>query len=209
MPIGPDYGETPISDEDAQALTPTAREVLGADPGKVDVYDLEQVAQDAVSDRLVRGVLDGELGVADLVSPQFLRELHVELYGDIWLWAGRPRQLESSIGIDPNQVAVELHGSLGNALWRWENTADWTAREFGIAVHAEAVRIHPFVDGNGRSTRLLADLVFLAAQGADEAVAVYDWGLDKAEYVQLLRQFDRHRDPSDLARFVGIVYLGE
>ncbi len=209
MPIVPEYGETPISDDDAQALTPAARDVLGAEPGKADVFDLEQVAQDAVSDRLVRSVLDGDLGVADLINPHFVRDLHGELYGDIWQWAGRPRRLEASIGIDPNQIAVELRGSLENVLWRWDNTDDWTARELGIAVHAETVRIHPFVDGNGRSTRLLADLVFLAAQGVDDAAAVYDWDLDKVEYVDLLRQFDRHRDPSDLARLVGIVYLGE
>ncbi|MFF5083844.1 Fic family protein [Actinoplanes sp. NPDC000266] len=38
-----------------------------------------------------------------------------------------------------------------------------TPRELGIAAHAEIVRIRPFADGNGRSTRLLADLVFIAA----------------------------------------------
>ncbi|GAB7065924.1 Fic family protein [Mycolicibacterium hodleri] len=33
-------------------------------------------------------------------------------------------------------------------------------------------RIHPFVDGNGRTTRLLADLVFAAAQ--DPTIEQYD-----------------------------------
>lgn len=206
MPIVPGYGETPISEDDAQALTDAARDVLGASPGKVDVYDLEQVAQEAVSGRLVHSVLAGDLDIADLVSDHFLRELHAELYGDIWQWAGRHRQRETSIGIDPNQIAVELRASLETLLWRWENTSAWTAREFGIAVHAEAVRIHPFVDGNGRCTRLHADLVFLAAQDG-EAAAVYDWDLDKTAYVKLLQQFDRHRDPAALACFVGIVYL--
>lgn len=52
--------------------------------------------------------------------------------------------------------------------YRWEHTSDWTARELGIIVHAEVVRIHPFVDDNGRSTRLLADLVFMAAQESEQ-----------------------------------------
>lgn len=59
----------------------------------------------------------------------------------------------------PERVAVELRTSMDTIRYRWEHTSDWTARELGIIVHAEVVRIHPFVDGNGRSTRLLADLV--------------------------------------------------
>ena len=57
-------------------------------------------------------------------------------------------------------------------------------------MHAETVRIHPFIDGNGRTTRLLADLVFLAAQG-DESLESYDWAVDKDRYIALLREYDR------------------
>lgn len=75
-----------------------------------------------------------------------------------------------------------------------EHTRDWTLRELGIAVHAETVRIHPFSDGNGRTTRLLADLVFAAAQEGD-TIYEYDWDLDKREYIALLRAYDVSRDP--------------
>lgn len=87
--------------------------------------------------------------------------------------------------------------------YRWEHTSDWTARELGIIVHAEAVRIHPFVDGNGRSTRLLADLVFMAAQESEQ-IQQYDWEIDKARYISLLRDYDRTRDIRDLAAFIPV-----
>ncbi|MBO0879379.1 MAG: Fic family protein [Mycobacterium sp.] len=48
--------------------------------------------------------------------------------------------------------------------YRWQHTSDWRLRQLGIAGHAETVRIHPFTNGNGCSTRLLAGLVFMAAQ---------------------------------------------
>lgn len=57
-------------------------------------------------------------------------------------------------------------------------------------------------DGNGRSSRLLADLVFVAAQDSDTP-DVYDWRLDKRRYIDLLRRYDRHRDPRELADFLG------
>ncbi|MBL7325420.1 Fic family protein, partial [Escherichia coli] len=48
--------------------------------------------------------------------------------------------------------------------YRWVHTDDWTGRQLGIVVHADLVRIHPFTDGNGRTTRLLADLVYATVQ---------------------------------------------
>lgn len=64
------------------------------------------------------------------------------------------------------------------------------------------------MDGNGRTTRLLADLIFVAAQDTD-APELYDWDLDKRRYIALLRAYDRNRDPAALAEFVGTRLLGE
>lgn len=49
------------------------------------------------------------------------------------------------------------------------------------------------------SSRLLADLVFVAAQDSDTP----DIHLNKQRYIDLLRQYDRHRDPRELAEFLG------
>jgi fido (protein-threonine AMPylation protein) len=62
-------------------------------------------------------------------------------------------------------------------------------------------RIHPFTDGNGRTTRLLADLVFAAAQ--DPTEWQYDWNVAKPRYIELLRAFDSHRNAAELADFIG------
>ncbi|MGM7671609.1 Fic family protein [Microbacterium sp. A93] len=138
--------------------------------------------------------------------PPRFPNLHRRLCGDGWTWAGRYRTHIVNIGIDPVHVASELRGSLETSECRWNHTSDWTARELGIAVHADGVRIHPFVDGNGRATRLLADRVIAAAQDC-EAVELYDWQIDKARYVQLLRAYDVHRDPTDLAVFISTYEL--
>jgi len=112
-----------------------------------------------------------------------------------------------NIGVSFAQISVELRMSFDSILYRWEHTADWTARELGVAVHAETVRIHPFTDGNGRTTRMLADLVFLAAQSG-EAPEQYDWEIDKPQYIVLLREFDLNRDAKPLAAFIPVRPLG-
>jgi fido (protein-threonine AMPylation protein) len=204
MPLAPGYGETPLDPEEADALTAQARALLGDDPTKADLYEAEQAVLAEVSEHFLDEIADGALGLDEILSDYFLRNLHLKLYGDIWTWAGRFRTRELNIGIPPEQIAAALRALLENACYRWEHTEDWTPRELGIAVHAETVRVHPFIDGNGRTTRLLADLVFLAAQG-DESLESYDWAVDKDRYIALLREYDQTRDPRPLAAFIPVV----
>lgn len=202
MPLAPGYGETPLPHDELDALLPEIVEILDKPITRADIYDLEQGMQEQVFEALMPSALDGSLPLDELLSDHFVRELRTGLFGPIWRWAGRQRQLEGNIGVAPEQIAVELRNTLRTIAWRWEHTTDWTARQLGVVVHAETVRIHPFVDGNGRTTRLLADLVFAAAQ--DPAEQQYNWDLEKPPYIALLRAFDRHRDPTDLAEFITV-----
>jgi fido (protein-threonine AMPylation protein) len=206
VPLDPDYGETPVSDDDLAALQPAVHEALGEIVLKADIFDLEQALQTQVTEELLGQVLDRQLNLDDLLHHGFARQLHERLYKPIWAWGGRYRERVLSIGVMPELIVEDLHTSLGSILYRWQHTADWGAQQLGIAVHAETVRIHPFTDGNGRTTRMLADLVLAAASGED-GVQVYDWDLDKPHYVRLLREFDGHRNPVDLAAFVRTLPL--
>jgi fido (protein-threonine AMPylation protein) len=205
----PGYGETPLPHDELTALIPDARAVLPDPPTKLDVYDLEQAFETRVRETLSVAVLGDEISLDQLLTDHFLRNLHRQLYGAIWTWAGQQRKLETNIGVAPEQIAMETRASFDTLRYRWEHTDDWTAAQLGIAAHADLVRIHPFVDGNGRSTRLLADLVFLAAQDAAEPPAVYDWDVDKQLYVEALRRYDRRRDPTELAALIGTRLIEE
>ncbi len=205
--MAPAYGETPIYDDEFDALQPSVRDLLGDPIMKAAVYDLEQAVQAESAEELLTRVLDAALPVEDLMTDHLLRELHRRLYGDIWTWGGALRRREVNIGVAPEQIAVELRTSIETIRFRWQHTDDWTARQLGIALRAETVRIHPFVDGNGRSSRLLADLVFAAAQNGDTP-ELYDWRLEKRRYIDLLPEYDRHRDPTALAEFIGTEPIG-
>ncbi|WP_205629091.1 Fic family protein [Jiangella muralis] len=85
---------------------------------------------------------------------------------------------------------------------------DLTPRVLGIAFHAIVVHIHPFIDGNGRTTRLLADLAFAATQESDELLE-YDWDVDRREYIRLLGHFDLTRDTQPLVDLVGVRPVGD
>ena len=108
MTLAPGYGETPLDPEEAEALTARARASLGDDPTKADLYEAEQAVLVEISEHLLAEVADGALGLDEILSDVFLRDLHLKLYGDIWTWAGRYRTRKVSIGIAPEQIAVGL-----------------------------------------------------------------------------------------------------
>jgi fido (protein-threonine AMPylation protein) len=207
--LDPEYGTTPLDFEEIDALLPEVAELIGDPVTKAAIYELEQEYESAVREAFLPRAASGELPLADLLTDWNLRDLHARLYENLWSWAGIYRQRELSIGIDPTMIAVDLRATFGSLIYRWEHAGDWTAAHLALATHAEAVRIHPFVDGNGRSTRLLADLVLLAATPDDEPAVLFDWDLDKTLYIPALRRFDQARDPSELADLVDVVLVDD
>lgn len=126
MSLTPGYGETPVPDDELEWLLPSVREIFGDSVTKAEIYDLEQAIQQQVAEELVTAVIDGALTLDQLVTDNFLRELHGRLYRDVWTWAGLIRIRELSIGIAPEQISVQLRSSLDTIRYRWENTSDWT-----------------------------------------------------------------------------------
>jgi fido (protein-threonine AMPylation protein) len=208
MPPTPGYGETPLPDDELAALLPDVVRILGEPVTRSAVYDLEQGIQQQVAEEFLIAALGGELQPSEVLTEYFLKDLHARLFGDVWTWAAKWRTHDVNIGVSYEQISVDLRNSLGTILYRWESTDDWTPHEFGVVSRAEAVRIHPFVDGNGRTTRFLADLVFAAAQDSD-SVMQCDWSVDKATYIALLRRYDTNRDVTDLAEFLQFTPFGE
>ncbi len=207
MALEPDYGETLLTYEEAEALTPEARKLLGNPIRKADLYDLEQRIQVEVADEWWGNLLNFNVPMRDLLDDHFVRDLHRRLYAPVWEWGGRQRRRETNIGIAPERIAVEMRNALDDLNYHWKHQTGMDARMLGIAAHAALVRIHPFVDGNGRVTRLLAELVYLAGQTGWEPVHTYDWEVDRATYIRLLREYDVTRDPRALAEFITVINL--
>ena len=98
---------------------------------------------------------------------------------------------------------ASLHGYAGKRTRSWRPGGPETRGITGCCIRSKSsrLRIHPFIDGNGRTTRLLADLVFTASQDGDAIAEQYDWEVDKGEYIRLLREHQVTRDPKPLAAF--------
>lgn len=206
MGLGPGYGETPLEGEELDALDPALISLFGTAATKSEIFDLEAALQAEVRDRLMARIDKGDLTLDEILRVDFIVSLHRTLYAGIWTWAGSFRRTGLNIGVDPYLITTELFTSLETLRFQWFETSLFDAHSFGLAVHAETVRIHPFTDGNGRVTRLLADLVSAAAQPLPHG-REYDWKVNKKEYIRLLRLYDSNRDPFPLATFVNSVRI--
>ena len=82
-------------------------------------------------------------------------KLHQEMFGNVWQWAGRLRRSSKTIGVEPHQIEPQLFDLL-KCLELWEQTDPVVLQ--ATMLHHRAVQIHPFENGNGRWSRLLANI---------------------------------------------------
>lgn len=102
----------------------------------------------------------------DILSDDFVTDLHWRLFGDVWTWAGKYRTTEKSIGIDPFQISVQVRELMGTADYWWRNDT-YAPSVAAVTLHHRLVKIHPFANGNGRHARIMADTVLKKVYGAE------------------------------------------
>lgn len=125
------------------------------------------------------------------------------MFGETWKWAGEFRKKETSPGIDPANIQVELKKLFDDVSFQIANRS-MPLDEIGARFHHRLTEIHPFPNGNGRHARVMTD-VLLKTNGAEP----FDWGNTdlvapgeiRARYIDALRAADG-RDHAPLLKFV-------
>ena len=94
----------------------------------------------------------------DILDESFVRQLHRQMFGETWRWAGEFRKSDKNIGVDWLKIAVELRHLLDDVRYQIDH-ATYPPDEIAVRFHHRLVSIHPFPNGNGRHARLMADLL--------------------------------------------------
>ncbi|MCQ2063564.1 MAG: mobile mystery protein B [Fibrobacter sp.] len=110
-----------------------------------------------------RNILDAEMWLTthrqrDILNDSFLMRLHKKMFGQVWNWAGEYRTTERNIGVAPYQIPVKLK-TLFDDVKFWIENHTFSNLEIAVRLHHRLVLIHPFPNGNGRISRLMADLL--------------------------------------------------
>jgi Fic-DOC domain mobile mystery protein B len=94
----------------------------------------------------------------DILDESFVRQLHRQMFGETWRWAGEFRKSDKNIGVNWLKIGVELKNLLDDVRYQIEH-ASYSPDETAVRFHHRLVAIHPFPNGNGRHARLMADLL--------------------------------------------------
>jgi Fic-DOC domain mobile mystery protein B len=138
----------------------------------------------------------------ELMTPSGLLRLHYELFGEVWSWAGRCRTSIKNLGVDPYLIQVELL-KLCEDVDYWVSNSTFAWVETAARFHHRLVEIHPFANGNGRHSRIAADLLLeynkqsALTWGSESLIAV---DVLRSDYIRTLKLADRG-DYSELIRF--------
>ncbi|KGN32141.1 cell division protein Fic [Knoellia sinensis KCTC 19936] len=129
-----------------------------------------------------------------LLDDKAVRDLHRDMLGDVWTWAGTYRSRTLNIGVDAAAVPVAVRDLVDDARFWFAADSVLTIDAAAVRFHHQLVAIHPFANGNGRHARLLTDLL-LRVVGAPP----FTWGSRdlaavsevRKAYIAALRQADR------------------
>ncbi len=183
------------------------------DPDELDGLKLPHVTTRGELDQLEQANIENGLvwlsrqRRPDILTDDFARKLHKQLLGDVWTWAGSYRLTEKNIGIDPRQISVQLRTLLDDVRY-WAAHETYPPIEAAARFHHRLVAIHPFANGNGRFSRIMADALLEDVLDADSI----DWGggydlqqmnARRAQYIAALRAADAG-DYAPLFGFVGL-----
>jgi len=153
--------------------------------------ELDQLEQQNIQDGF--NWLSRQRKYQNFLNELFLRELHKQLFGAVWSWAGQYRKTEKNIGIDPRRIAVEVRKLLDDACF-WIEHSVYPRDEFASRFHHRLVFIHPFPNGNGRHGRIMTDVILTHALEVP-AIRWEKRSLDRdgdyrRRYINALRQAD-------------------
>lgn len=178
-------GQTPIDEAEKEGL------LIETISTKLDLDEFEQLN----IEEALQWVFSKKFKAKQVFTEKFICDLHKRMYGNIWAWAGQFRKTNKNIGVDRHQIATQLKMLCDDALFWIENNT-YPPIEIAIRFKHRIVSIHCFPNGNGRHSRLMADIIIEKLFGEDP----FSWGTSnlskasnsRATYLKAVKLADQH-----------------
>lgn len=141
-------GQTPLDEDEIEGLLIPSISTRG----ELDEFEQLNI------EKAYEWLLSKTFTIEKVLTEEFVKELHSKMYSDIWKWAGDFRTTEKSIGCDPVVIGVELKNLIDDTKY-WVENKIFSDDEISIRFSHRIVKIHCFPNGNGRHSRMIADLL--------------------------------------------------
>ena len=153
--------QTPLDEDEKEGLLIKSI----ATRGELDEFEQQNI-EDAIQWSLTR-----KFKSEQILSETFILALHKRMYKNVWRWAGEYRKTNKNIGVDKLEIPVALRSLIDDASYLLENNV-YEPDEFALRFKHRLVSIHCFPNGNGRHSRMIADIIIEKIY----QLPVFSWG---------------------------------
>jgi Fic-DOC domain mobile mystery protein B len=176
-------GQTPLDEEEKEGLK------IKSITTQQELDEFEQLNIEKAVEWTIRANLKSE----KILTEKFIKDLHKKMYGDVWKWAGEFRMTDKNIGIKWTQIGIELKNLIDDTKY-WLENKTYPPKEIAIRFKHSIVTIHCFPNGNGRHSRMMADIIIESIFGKE----IFSWHKSnmvradetRKEYIIALREAD-------------------
>jgi Fic-DOC domain mobile mystery protein B len=176
-------GQTPIDEDEKHGLL-VATVSTKAELDEFEQLNIEEAIQWLNGKKFKR---------TEVLSQQFIRMLHRRMFGSVWSWAGTFRNTNKNIGVDKFGIAASLKMLCDDADY-WIEHEVFPPDEIAVRFKHRLVSIHCFPNGNGRHSRLMADVIIENVLGRPH----FSWGSKalsqgnaRVDYIDAIRMADQ------------------
>ncbi|SNR43532.1 mobile mystery protein B [Lutibacter agarilyticus] len=176
-------GQTPLDEDEKEGLK------IKSITTQKELDEFEQLN----IEKAVEWTIHANLKPEKIMSEKFIKDVHQKMYGDVWKWAGEFRRSNKNIGINWTQIGIELKNLIDDTKY-WIENKTYLPEEIAIRFKHRIVAIHCFPNGNGRHSRMMADIIMESVFGK-EIFSWYKSNMVKADetrksYIAALREAD-------------------
>ena len=177
-------GQTPLDEDEKEGLK------IKSITTQKELDEFEQLNIEKAVEWTLRANLKSE----KILTEKFIKDLHKKMYSDVWKWAGEFRKTDKNIGIKWTQIGIKLKNLIDDTKY-WLENKTYSPEEIAIRFKHRIVAIHCFPNGNGRHSRMMADIIIESIFGKE----IFSWHesnmvrADEArkEYIIALRAADK------------------
>ncbi len=179
-------GQTPLDEEEKEGLLIT---------GISTRAELDEFEQSNI-ENAIRWTLSKKFSKEEILTEAFVKRVHKKMYGDVWSWAGQFRKRNKNLGSDWQQIATQLRMLLHDCAY-WIEHSSYLPDEIALRFKHRIVQIHCFSNGNGRHSRLMADIIIEKIFD----LPVFTWGTQadllkagdaRKDYLSAIKAADNH-----------------
>ncbi|MBP9601696.1 MAG: mobile mystery protein B [Lutibacter sp.] len=177
-------GQTPLDEDEKEGLK------IKSITAQNELDEFEQLN----IEKAVEWTIHANFKSEKILTEKFIKDVHKKMYSDVWKWAGEFRKTNKNIGINWTQIRVELKNLLDDTKF-WIEHKTYQPEEIAIRFKHRIVAIHCFSNGNGRHSRMMADIIIESIFRKE----IFTWhtsNMVKADetrklYIKALREADK------------------